>query len=136
MAASYSYFPSSDSALLGWANNFGTRLAASPSTFNVTAGQCTAFTALVTSFSTALAACEKSVRSKSSVNAKNAARDAMKASAKLLANCVYGSATVTDAQKLLLGLNVRVQPTPVARADRDAARSRSSPSWATPSASS
>jgi hypothetical protein len=113
MAASYSFFPSTDAALLGWATNFSTRLSAAPTTFNVTAAQCTAFATLVTAYSTALAGCEKSVRSKASVVTKNEARDAMKASAKLLANCVYGSATVTDAQKLQLGLNVRATPTPI-----------------------
>lgn len=111
------FFPSKDSDLVLWGQNFSTRITATPAPFGLTAPQCTAFAGYLSAFSTALAACAPDVRSKSAVTAKNAARDVLKFNAKLLANIINGQATVTDAQKQQLGLNVRQQPRPIPTPD-------------------
>jgi hypothetical protein len=108
-----SFFPRSDDALLAWSLQFKTVLTSSPATYGVTAAQCTAYGVVHGAYATALAACEPSVRSKMAVAAKNTARSNLKYNAKLLANLVNGTAGVTDAQKIELGLNVRSMPTPI-----------------------
>jgi len=60
-----------------------------------------------------LAACDPSQRNKAAVVVKNAARTSLKAAATLLANKIYGTATVTDAQKVELGIPPRSSPTPI-----------------------
>jgi hypothetical protein len=73
----------------------------------------TAFNTLVTVYQTALAACEPGLRNKSNVQAKNTARLALKTMARDFSRIVQGQATVTNAQKAALGLNVRATPTPI-----------------------
>lgn len=113
MATSSSFLPSTDAALLAWSLNFSTKITASPTDYGLTADQATAYTAVHADYAAALAACEPGVRSKSAVQAKNAARDTLKIQARLLSNLVQGTATVTNAQKIDLGLTVRAQPTPI-----------------------
>jgi hypothetical protein len=107
------FLPNKDSALLAWAQNFSTLITATPTTYGLTSAQATAFAALVTAYSTTLAACDPGVRNKASVLAKNTARTNLKVSARLLAKIVEGQASVTNAQKATLGLNVRATPTPI-----------------------
>ena len=109
----YTFFPSTDSLLLGWSLNFKTILTAAPATYGVTSAQCVSYGTLHSNFATALAACDPNVRNKSAVVSKNEARRLLKDNARLLANLVNGTATVTDAQKIALGLNVRAQPQPI-----------------------
>jgi hypothetical protein len=107
-------FPSTDSGLLAWANHFGTTIAAGPPTiYGLTSTQSTAFTAAVTSFQTALTACEPTVRNKAATAAKNSAKASLKIMATQLANIINGQPTVSDAQKIALGLTVRATPSPV-----------------------
>jgi len=106
-------FPRTDAALLAWGQNFYTVANAGSATlYGLTSAQCTAFNTLVTAYQTALAACEPGQRNKQAVSAKNAARTSLKTSARLLSNIVEGQATVTDAQKIALGINVRQSPSP------------------------
>ena len=105
-------FPTTDTGLLAWSLNFQTILTASPTTYGLTAAQMTAYGTLHTNYATALAACDPGQRSKTAVAAKNSARSSLKQSARLLANIIDGQSTVTDAQKIDLGLNVRNAPTP------------------------
>lgn len=107
------FLPRTDTALLAWSLNFSSLITAAPTTYGLVAGDATAYAALHTAFATALAACDPGERSKSLVAAKNTARTALKNSARLLAKRVEGTATVTDAQKLALGLNVRATPAPI-----------------------
>jgi hypothetical protein len=108
-----SFLPDTDGALLAFSLNFSTRITATPTAYGLVAGDATAYATLHTNFATALAACDPGERSQSLVAAKNTARTALKSSARLLAKRVEGTATVTDAQKLELGLNVRALPTPI-----------------------
>jgi hypothetical protein len=105
-------FPRSDQAFLAWAQNFyavGNPIATS---LGLTSAQFTAFNALVTTFQTCLAACDPGVRNRQATAAKSLARRNLHDSAKLLVNVVDGQASVTDAQKIQLGINVRKPPVP------------------------
>jgi hypothetical protein len=106
-------FPSTDSGLLAWSLNFSTRISAAPVPLGLTAPQATAYATLHTNFSNALAACDPGERSKSLVSAKNIARTVLKTSARQLASIIQGQASVSDAQKIDLGLTVRHVPMPV-----------------------
>jgi hypothetical protein len=106
-------FPTSDTALLQWSQNIVNLITPAPATYNLVAADVTTYTALHTAYSTALAGCDPAQRNRSAVVAKNAARAALKAGATLLANKVYASATVTDAQKTALGIPPRKTPAPI-----------------------
>jgi hypothetical protein len=108
-----SFFPRTDTALLAWSLNFSTLITATPTAYGLTSAQATAYAAVHAAYGTALAACEPGSRNKSAVVAKNTARTNLKTQAKLLANLVNGTATVTNAQKVALGLNVRAKPQPI-----------------------
>jgi hypothetical protein len=108
-----SFLPAKDSALLAWSLNFSTRITATPTAYGLTAALATAYSTVHTNFATALAACDPEERNQIATAVKDAARAALEAQARLLANLVQGTAAVTDAQKLELGLNVRAMPQPV-----------------------
>jgi hypothetical protein len=76
-------------------------------------GDVTTYTALNTTYAAALAACDPNQRNKAAVVAKNEARTALKNGATLLANKIYSSPTVTDAQKTALGMPPRKSPMPI-----------------------
>jgi hypothetical protein len=107
------FLPRKDAALLAWSLNFSGLISSTPTAFGLTTAQATAYAALHSSFATALAAADPAVRTKSAVATKNAARAALKANARLLAKLIEGTASVTDSQKLALGLNVRAAPAPI-----------------------
>jgi hypothetical protein len=113
MAASTSFLPNTDSGLLAWSANFNTLITATPTAYGLTAALATAYGTLHTAYSTALAAADPAIRTKASIATKNAARNALKADARLLADLVQGTASVTNAQKLALGLTVRSAPSPI-----------------------
>jgi hypothetical protein len=113
MALSTSFLPNKDAALLAWSLNFSTRITATPTAYGLVAGDATSYATLHTAYATALAACDPDERNKIVIATKNTARTALKVSARLLAKRVEGTATVTDAQKLELGLNVRAMPSPI-----------------------
>lgn len=106
-------FPPTDAGLLAWSLNFSTRITAAPVPLGLTAGQATSYATLHTNFSNAMAAIDPGERSKSLVSTKNLARTALKTSARQLASIIQGQPTVTDAQKIDLGLTVRNAPTPI-----------------------
>jgi hypothetical protein len=108
-----SFLPDTDAGLLAWSLNFSTLITTQPTNYGLTATDASASAALHASYADALAACDPGVRNKTQVAAKNTARTALKNSARLLAKRVEGTATVTDAQKIELGLNVRAMPTPI-----------------------
>jgi hypothetical protein len=111
--AGTSFFPSTDAALLAWSLNLSTLITATPTAYGLTTTQATAYAGLHAAYGTALAACDPAMRNKSAVATKNGAKINLKYNARLLANLVYGTGTVTNAQKLALGLTVRAMPSPV-----------------------
>jgi hypothetical protein len=111
------FLPNTDAALLAWSLNFSSKITATPTAFGLTAALATAYQTVHATFATALAACDPGERNKQTVVTKNTARSNLKTQARLLANLVEGTASVTPAQKYDLGLNVRVPPTPIPAPD-------------------
>jgi hypothetical protein len=106
-------FPPSDPGLLAWSQNFLDLITATPTAYNLVAGDATSYLAVHTAYADALAACDPPQRNKTAVVAKNLARTALKQAATLLANKVYAGASVTDAQKTQLGIPPRQSPSPI-----------------------
>ena len=104
--------PTSDNALLAWSLNFSTKISATPTAFGLTAAQATAYATVHGNFATAMAGVAPTVRSKSATAAKNTARTALKLAANQSVDLVNGTPSVTNSQKISLGINVRVKPTP------------------------
>lgn len=102
----------SDQGLLAQSLNFSTHISAAPTTYGLSAAQATAYGTLHANYATALAAADPAVRNKPATSQKNAARLALVQSLRLLAQLVQGTSTVSDAQKLTLGLTVPAQRTP------------------------
>ena len=108
-----SFLPRTDRALLAWSLNAKTLITATPTAFGLTSAIATQYGTLHDAFATALAACDPGVRNKAAVLTKNEARKALIAEARLIAKLVEGTASVSNAQKAELGLNVRATPTPI-----------------------
>jgi hypothetical protein len=108
------FFNGTDAELFNGSNSFSTKITATPTAFGLVAAQATAYAALNTAYSTAyLAAIDPATRTKAKVSAKNQAKANLKASASNLAKIIDGTPTVTNEQKLDLGLNVRAMPQPI-----------------------
>ena len=101
-----------DPALLAQMTNFNSLIGSGATGYGLTSAQATQLGTLFTAFQTALAACGKAVRNETAVVTKNAARTALKSDAYNLAMIVAGVSTVTDAQKLALGIKPRATPMP------------------------
>jgi hypothetical protein len=108
-----SSIPRTDPGLLLWAQNFYGVANPSPTTYGLTAALLTALNTAISSFSTALAACDPGQRTRAATATKNAARTALVTQCRLLINLVDGAASVTNAQKIELGIRVRSAPTPI-----------------------
>ena len=104
--------PRKDDALLAWSANAKTLITATPTAYGLTAAFATQYGGIHDLFATALAACEPGVRTQAAVAAKNTARANLLEQIRLMTNLVNGTATVTDAQKITLGITVRAQPSP------------------------
>jgi hypothetical protein len=110
--------PKKDADLLSWGDNFGTRISASPVTYGLSAAQAASFDAKYSAFQVAytalLAAREAGVRSAPLTATKNSTKFDLTQTARELYGFVQDSLTVTDAQKIELGVVVRdVEPSPV-----------------------
>ena len=112
---SRNFLPARDSLLLDWSNNFNTKITATPTAYGLTAAQATAYGTLHTAYSNAYTtATAPSTRTRGTIAAKNSARTALKANARLLARIVQATASVTAQQKIDLGLTPRdVVPSPI-----------------------
>jgi hypothetical protein len=105
--ATRSYFPSKDALLVAWANNFASILTAEFAAYGCTAPQAAAFQALADDLASSYAtAIEPSTRTKGTVAAKNAAKEAMKISARNLALIIYAQ-NLSDEQIIDIGLTVK-----------------------------
>ena len=110
---STTFLPRTDAALLAWSLHFRDLIVAQPTDYGLTAPLATAYGALHDLYAAALAECDPPIRTKTAVVAKNQARLNLKNNARLLANLVNGTGSVSDAQKTELGLTVRDEPTPI-----------------------
>lgn len=112
------FIPSREPELNEFAINFNTKVAASPTTYGLTAGQATAFTALFNAWASAYtAAITPATRTHPVILAKNQAKvnliDGV-GGIRQLARIVQAAPAVTAQQKADLGLPVRdAEPTPV-----------------------
>jgi hypothetical protein len=110
-----SYLPTTDAGLLNWGQNFSDLVVATPADFGLTVPQATGFQELFNLYQAAYSiAITPSTRTSSAIAAKNAARTKLKDDARLLVSIIQGQKTVTDQQKIDLGITVRdTEPTPV-----------------------
>ena len=93
-----SYIPSTDAGLEAWALNFKTLLAASPTTYGLTAGNATSVTTVYTAWHSAyLAAADLPSRTKIQVQAKNTAKTNLLAIVRPFAQQIRANAAVLDA---------------------------------------
>ena len=105
--------PPTDPGLLAWGNNFKAGITPSPTTLGLTAAQVTAYGTVLTSYSTALGACDPNIRSKAAVATKNTAKAALKLASEQTVALIMGTPTVTDAEKIALGIPPRATPQPI-----------------------
>ncbi len=108
------FFNGTDAELNTGSAAFSTKITATPVAFGLVAAQATAYAALSTAYTTAyLAAIDPLTRTKAKIAAKNQAKVNLKAMASNLAKIIDGTPTVTNEQKIDLGLNVRAHPSPI-----------------------
>jgi hypothetical protein len=109
-----SFFNGTDAELYTGSESFSTKITATPTAYGLTAPQATAYAALNAAWRSAYeAALDPQTRTKAKVPAKNDSKIPLKIMASDLAKIIDGTATVTNEQKLDLGLSVRATPAPV-----------------------
>ncbi len=107
------FLPQSESDLLLWSENFKMLITEAPATYGLDAAKATAYASTQDAFASAFQiARDPSTRTRPNVATKDAAKDDLIASSRNLSKIVEGTPSVTDAQKLALGLTVRKAPTP------------------------
>ena len=101
--------PTKDSLLVPYSTNFNDKIVATPATFSLSAAQAAAYTPLHTAFITAynamMAARADGTRSESLTSAKNDAKDDLLAYGRELYSFVQASSSVSDANRILLGVD-------------------------------
>jgi hypothetical protein len=111
--------PLKDSLLVPFSTNFNDRIVASPSTFQLTAPQAAAYTPLhtayVEAYNTMMAARADGTRSESLTAAKDSAKKTLLDYARQLYGIVSANDLVSDAEKILLGIHVKVIPGSIPR---------------------
>ncbi len=102
------FLPSKDADLLAWANSFSAKITATPVAYGLVAAQATAFSALLTTWSADLAvATDPATRTRAAIAAKNASRTPLKAEARELARIINAFPSITNEQRIELGLTPR-----------------------------
>ena len=106
--------PTKDSLLAVYAPNFSGIITASPTTYNVTTAQAAALATATDNFVDAYnAARAEGTRSKSLTATKTSMKIALLALLRPMYGAIQASATVTNTQKVNLGITIRRTPTPV-----------------------
>lgn len=109
-----SFFNGTDGQLYTGSKAFATKILATPTAYGLTEAQATAYAALDAVYAAAyVAAIDPETRTKAKVRAKNDAKVPLKIMASDLAKIIDGTATVTNEQKIDLGLSVRDTPSPM-----------------------
>lgn len=108
-----STIPQADGALLAWAQNASAKISLSPTTYGLTAAIATSLASALSGYQTALAACERFSRNRTSVIAKNAAKDLLVAQCRDIVGLVDYTSTVSDEERSELGIPPRKQRTPI-----------------------
>ncbi len=103
--------PRTDAALVAYSNNWAARLAESPGDYGITAQQVERFAGLrapyVAIYNVMMEARADGTWSRSQTKARDAARAALLAYARELYAMVQANSSVSDANKVLLGIHVR-----------------------------
>lgn len=103
--------PLKDSLLVPWSNNFGGLIAVDPSAYGLTAAQVTAFNGVRSDFSgdynTLMTSRANGTYSQSLTAIKDAAKDALLTLARELYAFVQANTSVSDADKIALGVTPR-----------------------------
>ena len=113
--ASTNFLPDRDGDLVTWSVNFKTKITATPTAYGLTAPQSTAYGVKHDAYAAAYqTASNPDTRSPTNIIAKDVARFALAADARMLARIVQATPSVTAEQKSELGLTVRdVEPSPI-----------------------
>jgi hypothetical protein len=105
--------PTKDSQLVNYAATFASIVSAAPTVYNTTAAAALVLTNAATAFSAAYAAQQADgAQSKTLTAAKNSARLALLNSIRPIYGACSASATLSDAQKVALGVSIRRLPAP------------------------
>ena len=105
--------PSKDSALATFAPNFSTIVSAAPLTYNITAPQAALLATASGGFVTAYNACRADgMKSKSLTTAKDAAKATLFGLLRPMYAAIAALTSVTDTQKVNLGITIRRPPSP------------------------
>ena len=113
-----SFYYGTDAELYTGSQSFSTKITATPTAFGLVAADATSYAALNAIYETAyLEAVDPETRTKGKIAAKAQARVNLMAAAADLAKKIDGTSTVTDEQKIDLGLSVRATPTPIPAPD-------------------
>jgi hypothetical protein len=109
------YIPTTDAGLLNWSAHFCELISAAPTSYGLTTSNATQLASLQAAYATSYsAAINPDTRGKSTVFAKRQARVNLTAYVRVLARQIQGMSTVTDQQRLDLGLPVHdVVPSPI-----------------------
>src|SRR5947209_7428713 len=108
------FFNGTEAELYTGSANFSTKISSTPTAYGLVAAQATVYAALNTAWASAYnAALDPATRTKAKIAAKNQAKVNLKASAANLSKIIQGTPSVTDEQKIELGLNVRATPAPI-----------------------
>jgi hypothetical protein len=108
-----SFFNGTDAQLYTGSNFFSQKIDQTPELFGLTKDQASLYASVNATYATAyLKAIDPDTRTKANVRGKNTARAALRTAASNLAKIIDGTPTVTDEQKIELGLAVRRKPSP------------------------
>src|SRR5688572_8590898 len=108
------YLAQSHADLYAGSNTFSGLITASPTSYGLVAGQASAYAALNASYAAAfLLAQAPQTRTKGTIQARNDAAIPLRNSASELAKIIDATPTVTNQQKIDLGLSVRATPGPM-----------------------
>jgi hypothetical protein len=108
------YLPRTDQGILDWTANFSAKISVTAGNYGLTPEKVTAYEAKQTAYAAAMAVVgDPAQRTRVTIAAKNAARADLIAMTRLLVSIVEGDASLTDAQRIDLGLTVRKTPAPV-----------------------
>jgi hypothetical protein len=109
-----SFFLGTDAEMYTGSAAFSTQIGAQPTSFGLSSIQASSYATLNSAYASAyLAANNPDTRTKGAVAAKNTAKANLRVSASNLASIIDGTPTVTDQQKIDLGISVRATPSPM-----------------------
>ena len=110
-----SFYYGTDSQVYMSSRSFSQKISADPGAYGLTPERCAEYASVDADYRAAyVAAVTPDTRTKGKISGKNDARASLMALAASLAKVIEGTPTVTDAQKIGLGLSVRGAPTPLA----------------------